>query len=90
MALEYTMSKLTRHVLERFDHKKESIWELISDDEDFLSICKDYGKCMEARLYWSQFDDADARAKRAEYEYLLNQLEGEIKHRLEIIKHNPE
>ena len=87
MALEYTMSKLTRYVLERFVHKKESIWQLMSNDEEFRSICKDYGKCMEARHYWSRFDDADSRAKIAEYEYLLNQLEGEIKQRLGVTIH---
>ena len=90
MALEYTMSKLTRYVLQRFVHNKESIWQLISDDEEFRSICKDYGKCMEARQYWSRFEDADSKAKIAEYDYLLNQLEGEIHQRLEAVGHEPE
>ena len=84
MALEYTMSKLTRYVLQRFVHNKESIWRLISNDEEFRIICRDYGKCMEARQHWSQFDDADSKTKIAEYDYLLNQLEGEIQLRLNV------
>ena len=84
MALEYTMSKSTSYVLERFDHKKDSVWKLLSEDETFRSICEDYGKCIEARQYWHRFNDADSEAKIADYEYLLEQLEGEIQQRLNV------
>ena len=89
MALEYTMSKSTSYVLARFDHKKDSVWKLLSEDEAFRSICDDYGKCIEARQYWRRFNDADSKAKIADYEYLLEQLEGEIQQRLEAVKNEP-
>lgn len=50
---------------------------------EFRTLCSDYGKCIEAREYWDQSTDLNAKIKVEDYRYLSKALDKEILQALE-------
>ena len=65
-------------VLERFPDRKKVIKRLYRGDNNFKTICEDYGKCLEAYLYWNESGSEEALARRQEYAMLQSELETEL------------
>ena len=81
------MSILTRYIFQDHPEKKEQIWKLMLRNPDFRTLCTDYGKCVEAREFWGQSQDPNAKAKAEEYRYLCKVLEKEC---LQVLEGNVE
>jgi hypothetical protein len=65
-------------ILERFPDSKDAIKHLFSANGDFRILCEDFRQCSQALAYWNQSTNADATARRQEYEVLQRELEDEI------------
>ena len=72
------MSDDTRHIRERFP-KKSYIIELLTDkDPEFLTLCEDYGACVDALAYWTNSNAPEAKIRVEEYRVIIEELEEEI------------
>lgn len=71
---EMKMSVLTRHIFQRYPENKTQIWRMMHNNPAFLTLCNDYGKWVEARLFWKKSKAPEAKAKAEEYRYLCNLL----------------
>jgi hypothetical protein len=65
-------------VIKRFPDRKDAIKRLYKGDNNFKTICEDYGKCLEAYLYWNESGSKEACARREEYAMLRGELETEL------------
>ena len=66
-------------VVRRFPGRGDDIKHLFRKNENFHTICEDYGLCAEALKRWNQSTSQDAPARRTEYAELLGDLESEIR-----------
>ncbi|CAB1084647.1 hypothetical protein D1AOALGA4SA_12158 [Olavius algarvensis Delta 1 endosymbiont] len=65
-------------VIKRFPYRKDVIKRLYKEDNNFKTICEDYGKCLEAYRYWNESGSKEACARREEYAMLRGELETEL------------
>ena len=72
-------------VLKRFPASTDVIKRLFRENEVFKGLCEDYRKCSEAVEHWKRSSSEDAPSLKAEYETLLQDLEREIKDRLQTV-----
>ncbi len=67
------------YVVGRFPGRGDAIKRLFRENENFHTICEDYGLCAEALKRWNESRSQDAPARRREYAELLEDLESEIR-----------
>jgi hypothetical protein len=67
------------YVVRRFPGRGDAIKRLFRENENFHTICEDYGLCAEALKRWSQSTTREAQARSSEYAELLDDLESEIR-----------
>jgi uncharacterized protein YdcH (DUF465 family) len=68
----------TGHIQKKFPDKIKSLDLLMAKDADFLALCEDYEKCVDALHYWCSSDVAEAEDRVREYRKLILELEEEI------------
>jgi len=66
-------------VLERFPDHAPLIRKLAVSDTSFRAICDDYATAAAALRRWEASTDTQSRERQAEYRYLLESLEGEVR-----------
>ena len=74
------------YVVRSFPGRGDDIKRLFRENENFHTICKDYGLCAEALKRWNESKAKDAPARRSEYAELLEDLESEIRKYLDAHK----
>ena len=67
------------YIVRRFPGRGEAIRRLFRENENFHTICEDYGLCAEALKRWNESASQQAPARRKEYAELLDDLESEIR-----------
>ena len=76
------------HVLRRFPTRWDVIKRLFRENEEFHSICEDYGLCAEALKRMKESTSEEAPARRREYEELMADLDSEIRKFLDAFERN--
>ena len=67
------------YVVRKFPGSGDTIKRLFRENENFHTMCEDYGLCAEALKRWNESASQDAPARRREYADLLGDLESEIR-----------
>jgi hypothetical protein len=65
-------------VIKRLPYRKDVIKHLYKEDNNFKTICEDYGKCLDACRYWDESGSKEACVRREEYAMLRGELETEL------------
>ena len=76
------------YVAKRFPGRGDEIKRLFRKNEDFHTICEDYGLCAEALKRWNESASKEAPGRRREYAELLEDLESEIRKFLDAVEEN--
>lgn len=76
------------HIMKRVPDKRRLIAELCEKNDDFRSVCCDYGRCAQALELWNQSVAENAPDRRKEYSELLGELQAEILQYLDDYKGN--
>lgn len=72
------MSERTHHVLEALPQHRHTLCERMLVDQEFRSLCEDYGEAVEAVRYWEQSRHQHREARSEEFRDLVVELEREI------------
>jgi hypothetical protein len=66
------------HVLDQLPEYRHRIRECMRVDQEFQSLCEDYGDAFEALRRWEGSADSHRPARIEEFRRLLGELEAEI------------
>jgi hypothetical protein len=77
------MNDKLHHILGKFPEKNHTIAHFLEKDPEFLTLCEDYGTCIDALRYWEQSKEVEAKTRVSEYRTLAQEIEEEIKAALE-------
>jgi hypothetical protein len=66
------------YVLDQLPEHRHAIRERMGVDQEFRSLCEDYGDAFEALRRWEGSDDSHRVARIEEFRRLLGDLEAEI------------
>lgn len=72
------MADKAHYVLDQLPEHRHPIRERMRIDQEFRSLCEDYGEAFEALRRWEGSDDSHRSARIEEFRRLLGELEAEI------------
>ena len=72
------MADKAHHVFDQLPEHRYPIRERMGVDQEFRSLCEDYGDAFEALRHWEGSADSHRPARIAEFRRLLGELETEI------------
>jgi hypothetical protein len=76
--VEKQMPEKTQHVLDQLPQHRTVLRERMLVDQEFRSLCEDYGDAAEALRHWEVSADGRRAARVEEFGRLLAELESEI------------
>lgn len=65
-------------VIRKFPENTNVIQHLYKSNDEFTTLCDDYGLCKKALAYWNRSDSDQTAIRIREYQWLMKKLENEI------------